>query len=264
MKYNITLNRSEKWKMQKPHRHDFVELLLFLNDGGSFFLQDSAYPLKRGSLIIMQENTPHQSIVTENSYERYVLHVPRKTLIDVSGEKTDFSGMFKKNYFLQLEEEDFNKLHSLMEKCSVKPQAFGDDILRDCAFLTLLVFVAKLLPESQTVSLSNHGLSSAVYLAVGWINSHLDEDLSLNTLASQCYVTKYHLCRLFKDETGFTIGEYILQQRLSKATNLLKKGESVQKASEGAGFQNYNHFIRTFSRWMGISPGRYRAQNKAE
>ncbi|MBR4288477.1 MAG: helix-turn-helix transcriptional regulator [Clostridia bacterium] len=264
MKYSVALNRSEKWDMPKAHQHDFVEMLLFLNDGGSFFLQDSVFPLKRGSLIIVQENISHRSIVTGNTYERYVLHIPRKTLIDASDLKTDFSILFKENYCFQLGGTDFEKLRSLMEKCSVTPKEFGDDVLRNCAFLTLLVFVAKLLPASVTASGFHRGLSSSIGLAIDWINSHLDEDLSLDTLSSQCYVTKYYLCRLFKDETGFTVGEYILQQRLLRACSLLRKGESVQKVGEAVGFRNYNHFIRTFSQYMGISPGRYRTKSKAE
>jgi len=101
-------------------------------------------------------------------------------------------------------------------------------------------------------------LSSPVTHAIEWINSHLSDDLSLDRISSHCYVTKYHLCRLFKQEIGFSVGEYVTQQRIVYAEKLLLRGESVQKAGEEAGFLNYNHFIRTFSRHIGISPGRYK------
>lgn len=264
MKYSITLNRSEKWSMSKPHQHDFLEILLCLNDGGSFFLKDAVFPLETGTLIVMQGNVLHESIATGKRYERYVLHVPRETLLAASGKKTDFLSVFKGNYCFKLDPKDFDQLRSLMEQCCTDSDDLGSDVLQDCAFLSLLVMVARLLPRSFASSSSGNGLSPSVFRAVDWINGHLGEDLSLDTLASQCYVTKYHLCRLFKSETGFTVGEYVLQQRLLRASSLLRRGESVQKAAEIAGFQNYNHFIRTFSHWMGISPGRYRHQKKAE
>lgn len=264
MKYRIMLNRDESWNMPQAHQHDCLELLLCLKDGGSFFLRDTVYPLQRGALLILRENTLHRSIGTEASYERYVLHIPRETLYAASGDQTDFPAIFKENYYIKLEQPDFDRVRSLMEQCDTAPEGLGEDVLRTCAFLTLLVCVAKLLPASLTVPVFNHGLSPSVSRAIGWINSHLEEDLSLDALAAQCYVTKYHLCRLFKEETGFTVGEYILQQRLLLAGALLRAGESVQKAGEAAGFRNYNHFIRTFSRWMGLSPGRYRTQNKNE
>lgn len=264
MKYTIMLNRDEGWNMTQAHRHDCLELLLCLRDGGSFFLQDTVYPLQRGALILLQENTLHRSIGTAASYERYVMHLPRETLFAASGEQTDFRAIFQENHYMQLEPEQFDRVRSLMEQCSAAPEALGDDVLRTCALLSLLVFVARQLPAARSAPAFHHGLSPSVDRAIGWINSHLEEDLSLDALAARCYVTKYHLCRLFKEETGFTVGEYILQQRLQQACALLRSGETVQKAGEAAGFRNYNHFIRTFSRWMGLSPGRYRSQHKNE
>lgn len=264
MKYSIMLNRDEGWNMAQAHRHDCLELLLCLRDGGSFFLRDTVYPLQKGALLLLQENTLHRSIGTENTYERYVLHIPRETLRAASGEKTDFVSIFRENYYMQLEPEQFDRMRGLMEQCYAAADGLGEDVLQTCAFLSLLVLVAKLLPDSRTVPVFNHGLSPSVARAIDWINGHLEEDLSLDALAARCYVTKYHLCRLFREETGFTVGEYILQQRLLLAAALLRAGKSVQKAAEAAGFRNYNHFIRTFSRWMEISPGRYRSRSKNE
>ena len=261
MQYRIMLNRDDGWSMTQAHRHDCLEVLLCLCDGGNFFLRDSVHPLRRGTLIVMQEYVLHRSIATENTYERYVLHIPRETLLAASGEKTDFSAIITGNYCFQLDQESFGQLQELMAQCYTDSDALGEDILRDCAFLSILVKVARLLPSAATDSVAS-SLSAPVRHAIDWINSHLNENLSLDTLASHCYATKYHLCRLFKEETGFTVGEYILQQRLLRASALLRAGESVQKAGEDAGFQNYNHFIRTFSRWMGVSPGRYRLQQK--
>lgn len=264
MNYRIMLNRSENWSMENAHQHDLVEMTLVLNDGGSFFLQDTVYPLKKGALIIMQENTLHRSISTGSTYERYVLHVPRETLVDASESKTDFSSAFNKTHCFYLDDENFKTLRELMEKCEERDEKFGDDVLRRCAFLTLLVFVARLLPDSSAVSVAGRGTSSAVRLALDYINLHLDEELPLSEIAANCFVSKYHLCRMFKEETGFTVGEYVLQRRILKASALLRKGESVQRAGDAVGFRNYNHFIRSFSRFMGISPGKYRMQKKSE
>ena len=258
MQYRIMLNRDEGWSMTQAHRHDCLELLLCLQNGGNFFLRDTVHTLRQGTLVIMQEAVLHRSIATESTYERYVLHIPRDTLATASGKQTDFAAIIRGNFCIQLAPDDFAQLRMLMEECYTSSDALGSDVLRDCAFLRILVKVAQLLPSGEVASVS--GLSHPVRQAIDWINSHLAEDLSLNTLASHCYATKYHLCRLFKEETGFTVGEYILQQRLSRACALLQAGESVQKAGEDAGFQNYNHFIRTFHHWMGISPGRYRRQ----
>lgn len=246
--------------MPTPHRHDCVEVLLCLCDVGNFFLNNNVHPLKKGTLIIIHEMALHRSIASNNTYERYVLHVPRDTLKKVSTDKTDLSSVFSHSRCVQLEEKEYPLIKTLMEKCLQKNDCFGDDVLRDCAFLSLLVEIGRLMPPVDEMPDLKINLSSPVTHAIEWINSHLSDDLSLDKIASHCYVTKFHLCRLFKQEIGFSVGEYVTQQRIVYAEKLLLQGESVQKAGEEAGFSNYNHFIRTFSRQIGISPGRYRRQ----
>ena len=117
MNYRIMLNQNEIWNMTKTHRHDCLEILLCLNGGGSFFLQDKVFPLQKGTLIVTQENVLHRSIATENGYERYVLYVPKETLLSASGKKTDFPALFNESFCLQTNSEIFFELKSLFEKC---------------------------------------------------------------------------------------------------------------------------------------------------
>lgn len=263
MEYSIRRNRDDQWAMPQPHQHDCLEVLLSLTEGGSFFLMDNRYSLQKGTLIVLQDHVLHRSVAVDGDYERYVLHIPRQTLEEASSEKTDFLSVIKGNHCLQLDDTAFRQIQSLMEQCHASSDEFGEDVLQNCAFFSLLVMLGRLLSETTLFSVPKDGLSASVRQAVDWINGHLSEGLSLETLAEHCYVTKYHLCRLFKAETGFTVVEYIIRQRLLRAATLLRAGESVQKAGEEAGFQNYNHFIRTFSRLMGISPGRYQRQHRA-
>ncbi len=262
MEYSIRRKRDDQWAMPQPHQHDCLELLLSITEGGSFFLIDNRYPLQKGTLIVLQDHVLHRSVTASGDYERYVLHIPRQTLEEASTGKTDFLSVIKGNHCLQLDDFTFRQIQSLVEQCYVSSDEFGVDVLQNCAFFSLLVMLGRLLSETTLFSVPKDGLSASVRQAVDWINGHLSEDLSLETLTEHCYVTKYHLCRLFKMETGFTVVEYIIRQRLQRAASLLRGGESVQKAGEEAGFQNYNHFIRTFSRLMGISPGRYQRQHR--
>ena len=263
MEYTIRRNRNDQWTMPEPHQHDCLEILLSLTEGGSFFLMDNRYPLRRGALIVLQNQVLHRSVSVVGAYERYVLHIPRQTLIEASSAKTDFSSVIKGNHYLQLDTATFRQMQNLMEQCYVSSDEFGEDILQNCAFSQLLVSLGRLLSQPTVFSVPQDGLSAPVRQAVDWINGHLSDNLSLETLAEHCYVSKYHLCRLFKDETSFTVVEYILRQRLLRAATLLQTGESVQKAGELAGFQNYSHFIRTFSRLIGIPPGKYKRQHQA-
>ncbi len=264
MDYVIRLNSNDQWAMKKAHQHDCLEILLSLTDGGSFFLMDNRHSIHRGTLVLIEEHVLHRSVSTNDLYERFVLYIPYKTLVEVSGTNTDFLSILTRSCCLQLDEEAFLQVRRLMEQCHFQSEEFGNEVLQDCAFLSLLVTICRLLSQPTISSVPPDGLSTPIRQTIDRINSHLADELSLNSLAEHCYITKYHLCRLFKDETGFTIGEYIVRQRIFRAAALLRAGENVQKASEAVGFRNYSHFIRTFSRLMGVSPGRYQKKFKQE
>lgn len=262
MQFTLRRNHSEHWTMDTPHLHAGYELLLSLTDGGSFFLLDNLHPLRRGTLILLREGTLHRSVAVHGPYDRYVLHIPAGTLQSASTEQTDLTALFAENRCLQLEETEVRRLSALMDRCLTQTEDYGSDLLRDCDFLRLLVAVGRLLSQSGSVRVPAEGLSVPVRLAVDYITAHPTEDLSLDALAERCFVNKYHLCRLFKAETGFTPGEYIRRLRVLRAASLLREGETVQRASELAGFSNCGNFIRVFSQIMGISPGRYGKQQR--
>jgi len=90
-----------------------------------------------------------------------------------------------------------------------------------------------------------------------YIRDNLAEPLSLDQIASQFYISKHYLCRIFKAATGFSVMEYIIYSRVLRARQLLQEGVSVQQAGEMSGFSDNSHFIRTFGHLTGVTPGRY-------
>lgn len=262
MEYTLRRNHSENWSMPKPHLHDGCELLLSLTDGGSFFLMDNLHPLRRGTLILLEDRVLHRSVAVQGDYERYVLHIPVETLRAASTEQTDLTAIFNRNRCVQLDEAATRQLSLLMERCITQADGYGSDLLRDCALVQLLVTVGRLLSQPALCQVEQEGLSAPVRRAIDYVNFYVDEKLSLDLLAEHCYVTKFHLCHLFKTETGFTVGEYIQRVRVLRAAALLQNGETVQRAGELAGFFNNSNFIRVFTQLMGISPGRYAKEQK--
>ncbi len=83
------------------------------------------------------------------------------------------------------------------------------------------------------------------------------EPLNLDMLSSEFFISKSHLCRIFKDATGFSVASYISNSRIIKACTLLRNGVSVQDAGERVGFNNNAHFICVFKQEIGIPPGKY-------
>lgn len=96
--------------------------------------------------------------------------------------------------------------------------------------------------------------SKAMSLAVEYIHDHLASDISLDALAVEAKVSKYHFLRLFKNHTGLTPHQYIIAERICKAKTLVLHGESLSLAGLHAGFSDQSHFIRSFRKIYGYSP----------
>ncbi|WP_198135388.1 AraC family transcriptional regulator [Alkaliphilus metalliredigens] len=259
----MNLNRDNEWYMQSHHFHENYEILLSLTDAGSCFAESNLYPLKRGTLLVLKDTVLHRTIADNcKSYERYVLHFTRETLYSISTNQTNLLSQFSKsNRCIQLNEDQLSSLISRFEKCRhSKSNAFGDDLKRDMVFVDILLEVWSLLEDNDPIDSSDNSDFKRVSPILKHIENNLVEDLSLDSIAENFYISKYHLCHIFKAATGFSVGQYIISNRILKARSLLRDGCSVQAAGEQAGFHNNAHFIRTFGKLSNISPGRYRKE----
>ena len=106
--------------------------------------------------------------------------------------------------------------------------------------------------------------SPEVQIIKDYITIHLEDDLSLEVLASLVGYTEYYLSRKFKSETGIALKDYIRKSRLDYATILLvTTNVSIQTIAERLGFCSRSHFSDAFQKAMGISPSDYRANKKS-
>lgn len=97
-----------------------------------------------------------------------------------------------------------------------------------------------------------------------FIQDHLDEPLSLESVAKAVHCNSFYLCKLFKKVTGHSFTEYINQMRLRKAKELLVNQElRISEVAMDAGFQSITHFNRVFRKVVGCSPTDYRRNHQA-
>lgn len=101
---------------------------------------------------------------------------------------------------------------------------------------------------------------SLVNAAVAWIDAHLsDTALSLESVAEAVAANPSYLSRVFKKETGLTVTDYINRQRIQAALPLLHAGtEMIYQIAYQVGYNNVEHFNRTFKKVTGHSPGYFR------
>ncbi len=97
-----------------------------------------------------------------------------------------------------------------------------------------------------------------VDIVTKYISSHISDNMSVEGLAGMVYVGPDHLTRSFKKRFNLTVSDYIMQQRMLMAGELLEKTNmSVTMVSAEVGYGNYSYFIKLFRKFFGKSPREY-------
>ena len=259
VEFYLQLNQNETWSMSRLHFHDHFEIMLPLTSPGNIFVNDQVYPLERGTLYLIGESTLHRTMAN-GFHSRYILHISRKALTDLSTPQTDFTQLMQVNFRrATLDNEQMTELIELFQDLERNKNdgTFGSDIRQTVALLRLLIKLAPTLNAATAGEAIRNKDFLRVAPILDYIRDNLAEPLSLDQIASQFYLSKHYLCRIFKSATGFSVMEYIIYSRVLRARQLLQEGVSVQQAGEMSGFSDNSHFIRTFGHLTGVTPGRY-------
>jgi AraC family transcriptional regulator len=91
--------------------------------------------------------------------------------------------------------------------------------------------------------------------AIEYIQDQLDTDLTVSGIAQAVYISPYHFMRLFKESTGQSPHQYVIEARVRKATELLTTGKlTISEAAHHVGFVDQSHLTRHFKRVFGMPP----------
>lgn len=122
-----------------------------------------------------------------------------------------------------------------------------------------IALVAHLLARHRTAPATPpaRGLSKQQLQRVtGYIDAHLDEDLSLLQLAQVAGISASHLKTLFKRSMGMPVHAYVVRQRVNRAVELLRQGDlPASRVALEAGFSHQSHMLRCMRRVLGVVPG---------
>ena len=117
--------------------------------------------------------------------------------------------------------------------------------------------IALELYEECTVNSADQDM--AVTTIKKYIRSHLNENLTRESLAAMVYLTPDYLSHLFKHETGFSLTNYIIYERIEEAKRLLAgTRQSISDIATQCGFQNISYFSKQFKRFAGMTPREFR------
>jgi AraC-like DNA-binding protein len=265
----ITFFSKESWEINKFHFHDELEILLILSEGNHFFIGNKIYPLKRGSLFILNNTDLHRTVAKEKSlYQFYSVRFFPEEIAGISTNTFNLLSCFEDhddfNHRIQLNSDQLDHLLKLINKAeyylSTDCSAYGKEIFIKIQLAELLIYINFLYRSCLRPLPPKEKDITKMLPIIKYIRENALQNLNLDILAQRFFISKYYLCHNFKKTMGFTINEYIISRRLMEAKTLLRKGCNVSTTAEKTGFNSVAHFIRTFKKFEQISPKQYAKQ----
>ena len=235
------------------HCHDFYELIFVEHGTGKYIVEGTQYHMEPGTLLLLRPRTFHYVQINPGSpYERHVFHFSQNALVsgteqilDRFDQSTPSEGNF---YTAEGLPESVSTMIRQFESVSDFPE--DDGVLlagMRLSELLLLLTAARSHPGDRL----DDRLGAKV---LHYLNENLREPIRLDELAKHFFVSKYYLCRAFKEQNGISIHGYLNRKRIILAKQLIDGGETAARAAYRVGFGDYSSFFRAYKKMIGRPP----------
>lgn len=120
--------------------------------------------------------------------------------------------------------------------------------------------LTELLKMPGDESIQNQKIPKNIQYLITYMENHFSANLTLDSLAEFSGISKYHLSREFKNYTGYSPVDYLIQLRIEHARTLLKSTDMpANKIAHTVGIHDINNFTKLFKKKTGMTPGKFRA-----
>lgn len=252
--------RTDQGTRPDYHYHEFCKILLLVSGSGSYVVEGKRYLLQPGDAVLVGSHCVHSpEFESGTPYERIILYLSPEFLQRESVPECDLSECFsgQRGHVLRLEEPQQKQLFALAAALEreLSGNEYGRVILSTAYVLRLLVEISRNLRREDT---QQPGpilpKNDRILEIIRYIDAHLSEDLTIDDLAERFYLSKYHMMRSFRRETGSTIHAYLSERRLMLARDYISQGLGATDACYRSGFRSYSSFTRAYGKRFGTTP----------
>ncbi|MEG0485019.1 MAG: AraC family transcriptional regulator [Oscillospiraceae bacterium] len=258
----------------KPIYSENAHNILLVTHGKCFIKCDSGtFPCAQEDIALIKPNTRVllQHYGGKYPSEMFLLSLSNELLEYISDEGVNLAPCFEvvpnKVIIVRGSTEIIMLIKSLcikLGRLSSERGAFAANLFEKSLLqmLTVLILRACIQVEMQKNTRSRKTLIIDDIFA--YIHEHLSEEISLDRLEKEFYVSKYHISREFKRQTGDSVHSYIVKAKLNMCKKLISAGKPITEVYQLAGFGGYNNFFRAFKREFNMTPKEYFNSNKKE
>ena len=261
--------RKGNFDMRTKHFHNQYEIFFLIEGERRFFFNNRAYVARPGSLILVDENVIHMTASNSESelgHDRIILYVDKKKMqeFDEQFDHLNLVDFFHKHYGVfelnENQQKDFIRLYvRLMAEFEERHSNY-----RGVIEMEIMLYLVQFTRQNRHLATDRLSTSSNpkhrhVFQVADYISKNFTETITLDTLSADFFISKYYLCRVFKEITGYSVNEYVNIHRIQQGKRLLEETDNgISEIARQLGYESVTYFEKVFKSYMTLSPLKYR------
>lgn len=248
------------------HYHEFDKIVLILSGSVTYTIEGKSYFCKPGDILLVNHHDIHKPVFDSSTpYERIVIWINHDFIFAHSSKEADLTLCFqiakkRSMYLMRYGKEKTDELLKVLEglEKAFTSDEFASRLMSNSYFIQFLILINRFsLSDSSDNNSMIYRYDRKIEDIIVFIRDNLAGDLSVDSISSHFFISKSYLMHKFKDETGYSLHNYVLQKRLLYAKDLLMEDIPVIEVSERCGFNDYSTFLRAFKKMFHALPSDY-------
>lgn len=242
-------------KYNEKHFHNnAMEIIQIVSGCGTLLVGSLIRNFEPGDILIIDGTAIH--CISPNDPEDYVrnkLVVDRNAFLELSRRE-----VLKNGACIKSDKALFDDIDNLFRDINKNT---GDNSMSLMALSDVFRLLHLCVDNANESMHTKKGIVSDI---MEYINHNINKEFTIDDISDHVHMSKFHICRKFKEETGLTINNYILSTRIYNARQLLAyTDKSVSHIGEESGFSDSSTFTKTFKKIVGITPSSFRKKCEA-
>ena len=247
------------------HYHTFHKIIEFLGGESGYGVEGKQYLLQPGDLVLVPQGCIHRPEAEPNApYERRILYLSPEFLRRAGG-SCDLAACCdraREEFRFVVHPADGTGGGQLAAlEHAEREDAFGRELLAQSLLFQFLIGLNRAMADDLLQYAKPAAYDRKIESILRYLSEHLTEPVSIDDLAARFFVSKYHMMRQFRAQTGYTIHGYLTGKRLMFARAMIAAGTPVLQASEESGFGDYSAFLRAYRKQFGSAPNQEKRAN---
>lgn len=244
------------------HYHDFNKILILLNGDITYTIEGRSYDLQVNDIVFVKAGEVHKPVINSNTpYERIIIYVSPDYLVSHQRDNADLNTCFhqahkEQSHVFRMKSFSSSRLNNCIKRLesSLDDKDFANELYHEILFLEFMIELNRAAIGNAVSYLSNTASNQTVLAIIEYLNTHLTENICIDTLAETFFLSRYYLMHIFKEETGYSIGNYLATKRLLLAKDMIASGKPVTEVCFACGYKNYSTFSRAYKKSFGKAP----------